>query len=58
MDACLGRNKEKENNSEVAMAITDNNVYAGYVGEGFPTDLAKTYIGIRKKDSNEVNFLR
>lgn len=54
MDTCLAVNTEEGHDTKVALVVTNNNVYDGYVGKGFPTDLVKTYIGIRKKDSNEV----
>lgn len=55
MDTCLAIDINRESGArQVALAISNNNVYDGYIGEGFPTELTKTFIGIRKKDSNEV----
>lgn len=55
MDTCLAIDtNRKANAKQVALAVSNNNVYDGYIGDGFPTELTKTFIGIRKKDSNEV----
>lgn len=54
MDTCLATDTKKEDEAPVALVVSGNNVYDGYIGDGFPTDLVKTFIGIRKKDSNEV----
>lgn len=54
MDTCLAVDTDKAHGAKVAIVVSNNNVYDGYVGQGFPTDLVKTYIGIRKKDTNEV----
>lgn len=55
MDACLAVDAKKENNATVALAVSSNNVYDGYIGDNIATDLVKTFIGVRKKNSNEVS---
>lgn len=55
MDTCLAIDTHRQGGAkQVALAVSNNNVYDGYIGDGFPTELTKTFIGIRKKDSNEV----
>lgn len=54
MDTCLAVDTAKGHDTKVALVVSNNNVYDGYISQGFPTELQKTYIGIRKKDTNEV----
>lgn len=56
MDACIGIDTANERNDSLLIAISKNNVYEGYIDKGYPTNLRKTLIGIRKRDSNEVSF--
>lgn len=56
MDVCFADDTGKDGDNKVALTISNNNVYDGYIGAGFPTDLVKTFIGVRKKDSNEVRL--
>lgn len=53
VDVCLA--KDTHNSAPVLLTISKENAYDGYVGKGFPNDLKRTFIAIRKKDSEEVS---
>lgn len=55
LDICLAKHTNAEDKSPVLLAISENNVYDGYVGKGYPTDLKRTFLAIRKKDSEDVS---
>lgn len=54
LDICVAKDTQNEGASPVLLAISKNNVYDGYIGKGYPTDLKRKFLAIRKKDSEEV----
>lgn len=54
LDILPAKNKEDENCAEILLAVSEDNLYDGIVGRGYPTDLKRTFIAIRKKGSDEV----
>lgn len=57
LDVCFGKNTQDDGASPVLVAVSKDNVYDGYVGKGFPTDLKRTFIAIRKKNSEKVSSI-
>lgn len=57
VDVCMAKDSENEGSSPVLLAISKNNVYDGVINKGYPTDLERTFIAIRKKNSEEVRML-
>lgn len=55
VDVCLAKDTQNDNSPSVLLAVSKDNVYDGYVGKGFPTDLKRTFLAVRKKDSEEVS---
>lgn len=55
LDVCLAKDTQNDNSPSVLLAVSKDNVYDGYVGKGFPTDLKRTFLAVRKKDSEEVS---
>lgn len=52
---CYLAKKTTENSTErLALTVNNDSVYSGTIGKGFPTDLERTFIGIRNKVSNKV----
>lgn len=58
LDICLAKDIQEDGKSSVLLATSKNNVYDGYIGKGYPTDLKRTFLAIRKKDSEEVTYLK
>lgn len=56
LDICVAKDTQNEGTSSVLLAISKNNVYDGYIGKGYPTDLKRKFLAIRKKDSEEVRL--
>lgn len=54
MDFCLAKDTQTDIAPSVLLGISNANVYDGYVGRGYPTNLKRTFIAIRKKGSEEV----
>lgn len=56
LDVCLAKDTQAadEGTSSVLLAISKNNVYDGRIGKGYPTDLKRKFLAIRKKNSEEV----
>lgn len=50
----MAKNTQDDKAAPVLLAVSKDNAYDGYVGKGYPTDLKRTFIAIRKKDSEEV----
>lgn len=57
VDCVVAKNTHTEND-KVAITIANDNIYAGTVGEGFPTDLVRTLVGIRNKKTNKVYIIQ
>lgn len=55
-DVCLATDTQDDKLPKVLLTVSNNNAYDGYVGKDFPTDLKRTFIGIHKKDTNEVKL--
>lgn len=56
LDICLARDTQAtdDGSAPVLLAISDSNVYDGHIGKGYPTDLKRKFLAVRKKDSEEV----
>lgn len=50
----MAKNAQDETSANILLTISKDNVYDGIVGRGYPTDLKRTFIAIRKKNSEEV----
>lgn len=58
LDVCLANDTQTEIGSSVLLTVSKDNVYDGYVNKGFPIDLKRTFIAIRKANSDKVhNFI-
>lgn len=57
LDVCLGTDSQTDKAASVLVAVSKDNVYDGYVGKDFPTDLKRTFLAIRKKNSEEVSLV-
>lgn len=55
LDVCLAKDTQNEASPPILVSVSKDNVYDGYIGKGFPTDLKRTFIAIRKKNSEEVD---
>lgn len=58
VDVCMARDTQNVSSPPILLAISKDNAYDGYVGKGYPTDLKRTFIAIRKKDSEEVSRIQ
>lgn len=56
LDVCIAKDSQRDEMPPVLVAVSNNNVYDGYIGKGFPSDLKRTFIAIRKKNSEEVGI--
>lgn len=56
LDVCIAKDSQRDELPPVLVAVSNDNVYDGYIGKGFPSDLKRTFIAIRKKNSEEVGF--
>lgn len=56
MDVFKGADTQQDGAADILVAVSKNNVYDGYIGQDYPTDLKRTFIAIRKKHSDEVNY--
>lgn len=56
LDICLAKDTQAadDGSPSVLLAISKNNVYDGRIGQGYPTDLKRKFLVVRKKDSEEV----
>lgn len=58
LDVCLANDTQTENASSVLLTVSKDNVYDGYINKGFPIDLKRTFIAVRKANSDKVhNFI-
>lgn len=57
LDVCLANDTQTENASAVLLTVSKDNVYDGYINKGFPIDLKRTFIAIRKANSNRVQHI-
>lgn len=55
LDVCLASDTQTEKAEPVLLAVSNNNVYDGYVNKDFPRDLKRTFIAIRKANSDHVS---
>ncbi|XP_037026006.1 uncharacterized protein LOC119067244 [Bradysia coprophila] len=46
-----------DDNSSLALATTDTNVYFGKIDHGFATDLQRTFIAIRNETTNKIRLV-
>lgn len=56
-DVCLANDTQTENGASVLLTVSKDNVYDGYINKGFPTELKRTFIAIRKANSDKVHSL-
>lgn len=54
MDVFKATDTQQDGSPHVLLAVSKNNVYDGYIGQEFPNDLKRSFIAIRKKNSDEV----
>lgn len=56
LDICLAKDTQAtdDGSPSVLLAISNKNVYDGHIGKGYPTDLKRKFLAVRKKDSEEV----
>lgn len=54
MDCFVATDIENNINEKIAVAVSSDNVYAGVIGKGFPTNLSRNFIGVRNKITNKV----
>lgn len=57
MDVFKATDTQRDGSASVLVAVSKKNVYDGYIGQDFPTDLKRTFVAIRKKDSDEVTLV-
>lgn len=54
LDVCLATDTQTEKTEPVLLTISNNNAYDGYVGKDFRTDLKRTFVAVRKANSDKV----
>lgn len=56
LDVLIAKDNRTANTSSLVLAFTEDNVYDGFIYSSFPNNLRKSFVGIRKKSSEEVKF--
>ncbi|XP_055308619.1 uncharacterized protein LOC129572634 isoform X2 [Sitodiplosis mosellana] len=57
LDVCIAKDIQNENTSSLLLALSKDNVYDGLIDRNPSCNLKKTFIGVRKKTSEEVKLV-